>query len=132
MMEFAESLKMMQEQKKELLRKFKGKSFAKSKKVRTFANDDEPTALATDVGKPIIVSGKSAERFLERAAKVEEEAKRRMNEPPSLEFLERELTFNKFFLEEDLRKVEERKNKIKDLENKINELKEKNGKAKEE
>ena len=110
------------------------KFFAKSKKVRTFANekDDEPTALAINVGKPIIVSGKSAERFLERAAKVEEEAKRRMNEPPSLEFLERELTFNKFFLEEDLRKVEERKNKIKDLENKINELKEKNGKAKEE
>ena len=100
------------------------KSFVKSKKVRTFANekDDKPTALATDVGKPIIVSGKSAERFLERAAKVEEEAKRRMNEPPSLEFLERELTFNKFFLEEDLRKVEERKNKIKDLENKIKDL----------
>jgi len=109
------------------------KSFANSKKVRTFANDDEPTALATDVGKAIpILRGKAAEHFLERAAKVEEEAKRRMNEPPSLEFLERELTFNKFFLEEDLRKVEERKNKIKDLENKINELKEKNGKAKEE
>jgi len=124
----------MNKAKKEILRKFRKKNFAKSENFRTFANekDDEPTALATDVGKPIIVSGKSAERFLERAAKVEEEAKRRMNEPPSLEFLERELTFNKFFLEEDLRKVEERKNKIKDLENKINELKEKNGKAKEE
>lgn len=121
--------------KKKDLTKFKGKNLVNSKKVRTFANDDddEPTALATDVGKPIpILSGKSAERFLERARQVEEEAKRRMNEPPSLEFLERELTFNKFFLEEDLRKVEERKNKIKDLENKINELKEKNGKAKEE
>ena len=124
----------MNKAKKEILRKYRKKNFAKSENFRTFANekDDEPTALATDVGKPIIVSGKSAERFLERAAKVEDEAKRRMNEPPSLEFLERELTFNKFFLEEDLRKVEERKNKIKDLENKINELKEKNGKAKEE
>ena len=126
----------MNKAKKEILRKFRKKNFAKSENFRTFANekDDEPTALATDVGKPIIVSGKSAERFLERAAK---DASLILDQDPGLEkeenaFLERELTFNKFFLEEDLRKVEERKNKIKDLENKINELKEKNGKAKEE
>ena len=116
-----------------ILRKFKGKSFAKSKKFRTFAQDydDEPTALAIDSGKPIpILTGESAIRFLERAAAVEEEAKRRMNEPPSLEFLQRELTFQKFFLEEDERKIVERKEKIKKLEEKIKEIK--NGKTEEE
>lgn len=123
--------KKMNKAKKERLRKFKRKHFAKSKKIRTFANDDEPSALATDVGKGIpILTGKSAQLFLERAAKVEAEAKRRMNEPPTLESLERELKFQKFFLESDKRVMEEREEKIKKLEEKIKEIK--NGKTEEE
>ena len=78
--------------KNKLLRKINKKNFVKSEKIRTFAQDydDEPTALAIDSGKPIpTLTGESAIRFLERAAAVEEEVKRRMNEPPSLEFLQR-------------------------------------------
>lgn len=113
-----------------ILRKFKGKNFAKSKKFRTFANDDEPTALANSGNKGIpTLTGESARLFLERAAKVEAEVKKRMNEPPTLESLERELTFQKFFLESDKRQVEEREDKIKELEAKIKELK--NGKTEE-
>lgn len=97
---------------------------AMSEKNRTFASDDdEPTALAVDSGKPIpILTGESARIFLERAAKVEEEAKRRMNEPPTLEGLKRELTFQKFFLESEERQIEERKNTIRNLKNKIKDL----------
>ena len=108
-----------------LLRKFNGENFAKSEKIRTFAQDeyDEPTALATDVNKPTpTLTGESAIRFLERAAAVEEEVKKRMNEPPTLEALQRELEFQKFFLEEDRRKIEEREKKIEELEKKIEEL----------
>ena len=95
-----------------------------SKKNRIFAfDDDEPTALAIDSGKPIpTLTGESAIRFLERAAKVEEEAKKRMNKPPTLEGLKRELMFQKFFLESEERQLQERKDKIKDLENKIKDL----------
>ena len=122
MMEFAESLQTMQNQRKELLTKIKKKNLAMSEKNRTFASD-EPTALAVDSGRPIpTLTGESARIFLERAAKVEEEAKKRMNEPPTLEGLKRELTFQKFFLESEERQLRERKNKIKDLENKIKDL----------
>jgi hypothetical protein len=97
-----------------------------SEKNRIFASDyDEPTALAVDSGKPIpTLTGESACRFLERAAKVEEEAKRRMNEPPTLDGLKHELTFQKFFLESEERQLQERKDKIKYLENKIKDLEE--------
>ena len=111
--------------KSKLLRKFNGENFVKSEKIRTFAQDeyDEPTALATDVNKPTpTLTGESAIRFLERAAAVEEEVKKRMNEPPTLEALQRELEFQKFFLEEDRRKIEEREKKIEELEKKIEEL----------
>jgi hypothetical protein len=61
---------------------------------------------------------------------VEEEAKRRMNEPPTLEGLKRELSFQKFFLETEERQIQERKNKIKEIENKIKELEQNsNGKS---
>lgn len=122
--------KKMNKAKKERLRKFKRKHFAKSEIFSTFANDDEPTALANSVNKGIpTLTGESARLFLERAAKVEAEAKKRMNEPPTLEWLERELEFQKFFLESDKRQVEEIENKIKKLEAKIKELK--NGKTEE-
>ena len=105
------------------LTKIKEKNLAMSEKNRIFASDnDEPTALAVDSGKPIpTLTGESARIFLERAAKVEEEAKKRMNESPTLESLKRELTFQKFFLESEERQLQERKEKIKYLENKIRE-----------
>ena len=123
-MEFAESLQTMQNQRKEILTKIKEKNLAMSKKNRIFAfDDDEPTALAIDSGKPIpTLTGESARRFLERAAKVEEEAKKRMNESPTLEDLKRELSFQKFFLESEERQIAERKNTITNLENKIKDL----------
>jgi hypothetical protein len=114
------------------LGKFNKKNFAKSKKIRTFASDDdELTALAVDSGKPIpTLTGESARIFFERAAKVEEEAKRRMNEPPTLDELKRELTFQKFFLESEERQLQERKDKINDLENNIKNLEQNsNGKS---
>lgn len=106
-----------------ILTKFNKKNLDELKKNRIFAQDDEPTALAIDSGKPIpTLSGDVAIRFLERAAAVEAEAKKRMNETPTLESLKRELSFQKFFLESEERQIEERKKKIADLEKKIKEL----------
>lgn len=121
MMEFAESLQTMQSQRKELLTKIKKKNLAMSEKNRIFASDDdEPTALAVDSGRPIpTLTGESARIFLERAAKVEEEAKKRMNEPPTLEGLKRKLTFQKFFLENEERQLQKMKDNIKDLERQL-------------
>lgn len=123
-MEFAENLQTMQNQRKELLTKIKKKNLAMSEKNRIFASDDdEPTALAVDSGRPIpTLTGESARIFLERAAKVEEEAKKRINEPPTLEGLKSKLTFQKFFLENEERQLQKRKDKIKNLENKIKDL----------
>lgn len=119
MMEFAESLQTMQNQRKELLTKIKKKNLVMSEKNRTFASD-EPTALAVDSGRPIpTLTGESARIFLERAAKVEEEAKKRMNEPPTLEGLKRKLTFQKFFLENEERQLQKMKDNIKDLERQL-------------
>lgn len=114
------------------LGKFNKKKFAKSKKIRTFAAEDNGlTALAVDSGKPIpTLTGESARIFLERAAKVEEEVKRRVNEPPTLDSLKRELSFQKFFLESEERQIQERKGKIKKIEDEIKELEQNsNGKS---
>ena len=136
---FVENLNMMENQrkyllKKHLLTKFKSSNLANSKKVRNFASEnDEPTALAIDSGKPIpILSGESARRFLERAKQVEEEVEKARKLPPTLEQLERDLSFEKFSLEYQLQEIENRKERIKKLEDKIKELKDKNGKAEEE
>lgn len=122
----------MNKAKKESLRKFNKKHFAKKEIFRNFASDCEPTALATDVGKPIIVSGKSACRFLQRMKEVDEAAERRRNIPPTIEELEKQLMYEEFFLEDDLRAIEVRKERISKLKDKIKILKEKNGKAEEE
>ena len=131
-MKFAENLQFMQNQRNEILTKIKEKNLDMSEKNRIFASDDdEPTALAVDSERPIpTLTGESARIFLERAAKVEEEAKRRMNESPTIESLKRELTFQKFFLETEEKQIQERKNKIKEIENKIKELEQNsNGKS---
>ena len=104
-----------------LLRKFNSKKFVKSEKNSTFTQ--EPSVLAIDSGKPIpTLTGESAIRFLEMAATVEEEVRKCMNEHPTLETLQRELEFQKFFLEEDRRRIKERESKIEELEKKIEEL----------
>jgi hypothetical protein len=115
-----------------LLKKINNKNLVKCEKNRTFANDEEPTALATDVGKPIpILSGEAASCFLQNMKKAEEEAERRRNIPPTIEQLEKQLMYEEFFLEDDLRGIEERKERISNLRNKIKFLKEKNGKTEE-
>jgi len=123
-MEFAENLQTMQNQRKEVLTKIKKKSLAMSEKNRIFASEnDEPTVLAIDSGKPIpTLSGEPARRFIEHASQVEEEAKKRMNESPTLEGLKRELAFQKYFLEIKEKEVQERKDKITKLKNKIKDL----------
>ena len=115
-----------------LLKKINNKNLVKCEKNRTFSNDEEPTALATDVGKPIpILSGEASSCFLRNMKKVEEEAERRRNIPPTIEQLEKQLMYEEFFLEDDLRGIEERKERISNLRNKIKFLKEKNGKTEE-
>ena len=131
--EFAESLRFMQNQRNEILAKIKEEKLANSKKIRNFASDCEPTALATDVGKPIpTLSGESACRFLQRMKEVDEAAERRRNAPPTIEELEKQLMYEEFFLGDDLRAIEVRKERINNLKDKIKILKEKNGKAEEE
>ena len=55
------------------------RNFAKKKNISTFAADYdyEPTALACDSGKPIIISGKDAEEFERNMIEVEEMARYR-------------------------------------------------------
>ena len=110
----------MNKAKKELLRKFKNKSFAKSEKIRNFTSEnDEPSALACGF-KPIpILSGDAAVRFLERAKQVEEEARKQRNKPLTLEQLEKQLMYEEFFLEDDRRALREREDRIENLKNKI-------------
>ena len=91
-----------------------------SEKNHIFTSNDEPTVLATDSEKHIpTLTGEQAQIFLERAAKAEEEAKKRMNETPTLEALKSELAFQMFFLKNEEWQLQERKDKIKKLENKI-------------
>lgn len=136
---FVENLNMMENQRKYLLKKylltkFKSSNLVNSKKVRNFASEnDEPTALANDFGKPIpTLSGVSACRFFQRAKEAEEEAKKRRNTPLTIGQLEEQLSFEEFFLEDDLRAIKEREERIKILKNKIKELRDKNGKTEEE
>jgi hypothetical protein len=115
-----------------LLRKFKSKSFAKSKKFRNFTSDYEPTVLANGC-KPIpTLTGDAAVRFLEKAREVEKEYERRMKEPPSLEKLKQEYSYGKMILEMEKNSLELREKKLNELQNKIKELEEKNGKSEEE
>ena len=105
-----------------LLRKFKSKSFAKSKKLRNFTSDYEPTVLANGC-KPIpTLTGDAAVRFLEKAREVEEEYERRMKEPPSLEKLKQEYSYGKIILEMEKNSLELREKKLNELQNKIKEL----------
>lgn len=114
----------MNKAKKEILRKFRKKFFAKSKKIRTFAaqDDEEPTALAfTDFSKPIpTLEGEDAERFIRIMEENERKAAERAKLPPTREELERELSCAKMMLDFQEREVEQLRNRIKELEKQLN------------
>lgn len=95
----------------------------KSKKIRTFAtyDDDEPTALATDVGKPTpILRGEDAERFIRNMEEAERIAEERKSIPKSKEELEKELHFKKWIYDFEKRKLEDLEKEITDLEKELN------------
>ena len=75
------------------------KNFAKRKNISTFAenSDNEPTALATYVGKPIVLSGKSAEEFERRMHEAEKKAEYRRLHPKekTLEELKNNLSYER-------------------------------------
>lgn len=129
---YAKTMKWYGEKKmNKILRKFKGKNFAKSKKISTFAND-EPTALAfTDFSKPTpILRGEDAERFIRIMEENEKKAEERAKIPPTKEELENKLNWMKLCYDFEKRQLEESEKEIKELEAKIKELK--NGKTEEE
>ena len=105
--------------------KFFKKDFAKQKNISTFAenSDDEPTALATDFGKPIILSGKSAEDFERRMHEVEKEAKYRRLHPKekTLEELKKNLSYEEIMLGIYLKNIDLRRKRIEHIKKQIEE-----------
>ena len=101
------------------------KNFAKRKNISTFAenSNNEPTALATDVGKPIILSGKSAEDFERRMHEVEKEAEYRRLHPKekTLEELKKILSYEEIMLGIHLKNVYSRRKKIENIKKQIEE-----------
>ena len=128
----------MNKAKKEILRKFRKKNFAKSKKIRTFAaqddeeptalaftdftDDEEPTALAfTDFTKPMpTLEGEDADRFIRIMEENDRKAKERAKTPPTREELEKQLSCAKIMLDFQEREVEQLRNRIKELEKELN------------
>lgn len=101
------------------------KNFAKRKNISTFAenSDNEPTALATDVGKPIVLSGKSAEDFERRMHEVEKEAEYRRLHPKekTLEELKNNLSYEEIMLGVHLRNIDLRRKRIENIKKQIKE-----------
>ena len=101
------------------------KNFAKRKNISTFAenSDNEPTALATDVGKPIVLSGKSAEDFERRMHEVEKEAEYRRLHPKekTLEELKNNLSYEEIMLGVHLRNIDLRRKRIEHIKKQIEE-----------
>lgn len=107
------------------LKKLTNKYFAKRENISTFAKDyeDEPTALACDSGKPIILSGKAAEEFERNMREVEEKAKYRREHPreKTLGELQTELSMEEMMFDYDARNLEKRKNRILEIKKQIEE-----------
>ena len=105
--------------------KFFKKDFAKQKNISTFAenSDNEPTALATDVGKPIVLSGKSAEDFERRMHEVEKEAEYRRLHPKekTLEELKNNLSYEEIMLRINLRNIDLIRKRIENIKKQIKE-----------
>ena len=105
--------------------KFFKKDFAKQKNISTFAenSDDEPTALATDFGKPIILSGKSAEDFERRMHEAEKKAEYRRLHPKekTLEELKKNLSYEEIMLGIYLNNIDLRRKRIEHIKKQIEE-----------
>ena len=105
--------------------KFFKKDFAKQKNISTFAenSDDEPTALATDFGKPIILSGKSAEDFERRMHEVDKKAEYRRLHPKkkTLEELKKNLSYEEMMLGIYLNNIDLRRKRIEHIKKQIEE-----------
>ena len=105
--------------------KFFKKDFAKQKNISTFAenSDDEPTALATDFGKPIILSGKSAEDFERRMHEAEKKAEYRRLHPKdkTLEELKKNLSYEEIMLGIHLKNIDLRRKRIEHIKKQIEE-----------
>ena len=97
---------------------FNIKNLVRKRKSRNFADEmDEPTALATDIGKDIpILRGKDAERFI-KAMKENENIKKL---PPTKKELEKQLSLSKMLLDFKEKELNELKDKIKFLEKELN------------
>jgi len=93
-------------------------------KNSTFAlsnEGEEPTALATDVGKNIpILDGEVAERFEQMARENEEKALKMRNEPITIEEAKRILPYKKMIYKHELKQLKSLEEEIKTLENIIN------------
>lgn len=111
------------------LTKINGNNFAIKEKNSTFAESDEPTALAyTDLSKPSpILEGEDAIRFLENARKAEEGYEKRKKEPLSLDELKRKYSYGMMVLEIDKESIKLREKELNELQIKIKELERKNG-----
>ena len=133
-MEFAEALKTMQDQRDKILTKIKADNFANSKKLRIFASQSEPTALAyTDFTKPMpTLKGKDAERFITMMEENNRKAEERAKTPPTLDELERRYGVSKMVFDMHKRELEDEENRLKKLEQEIKKIKEENGKTEEE
>lgn len=91
------------------------------KKSSTFADEFEPTALATDVGKRIpILEEEAAEKFIKLAKDNEEKAKLIENKPITIEEAKNKLSIKKTMLEYEKRNIKELEKEIEKLENIIN------------
>ena len=105
--------------------KFFKKDFAKQKNISTFAenSDDEPTALATDFGKPIILSGKSAEDFERRMHEVEKKAEYRRLHPKekTLEEVKNEHAYEEIMLRRNRRNIDLIRKRIENIKKQIKE-----------
>lgn len=106
-------------------KKFLKKSFAKRKNISTFAenSDNEPTALATDFGKPIVLSGKSAEDFERRMHEAEKEAEYRRLHPKekTLVELKNNLSYEEIMLGIYLKNIDLRRKRIENIKKQIEE-----------
>lgn len=95
------------------------------KNISTFAenSDNEPTALATDVGKPIVLSGKSAEEFERRMHEAEKKAEYRRLHPKekTLEELKNNLSYEEIMLGYYLNNIKLRKKNIENIKKQIEE-----------
>lgn len=100
----------------------KVKKLDSSNKSRIFAESyEEPTALATDSGKALILQGEDAERFERLARQAEREYEQRKNKPKSLEKLQEELQFATMRYEFKCRQLKEEEKRINNLKNLIQE-----------